>query len=247
MTNKLYSQLYLIKGFLQFYPYPKGIIGEIFVTFFRTGGKERRFKSYFGSFNQNVNQILFLFCIISMPFLVNGQVRKINEEGSGLINLERHQFKFDLLAPGLSYEFGLFRNQSVSTSLGLGLATYQEGYAYGLAWNNRYRYYHNFTRRIGKGKNVSGNSGNYVAAAQAIFFSQLRIGTNIKGPKDFNLGFYGLLYGIQRTYPKGFNFTAELGAGYYKGDGVLSGYGPFFSFNIGWVATKRKSRKPVFD
>src|SRR5680860_1846111 len=99
-----------------------------------------------------------------------------------LINLERHQFKFDLLSPGLSYELGLFKNQSVSTSLGLGLATYQEGYAYGLAMNNRYRYYHNFNRRIDKGKNVSGNSGNYIAAAQAIFFSQLRLGNNIKGP-----------------------------------------------------------------
>jgi hypothetical protein len=190
---------------------------------------------------------LLLCFLFSAPFLTNGQMRKINEKGSGLINLERHQFKFDLLAPGLSYELGLFRNQSVSTNLGLGLATYQEGYAYGLAWNNRYRYYHNFKRRIDLGKNISGNSGDYIAAALAIFFSQLRLGTNIEGPKDFNLGFYGLVYGIQRTYPKGFNFTAELGGGYYRGDGVPSGYGPHFSFNFGWVATKRKSRKPVFE
>lgn len=164
-----------------------------------------------------------------------------------LINLERHQFKFDLLSPGFSYELGLFKNQSVSTSLGLGLATYQEGYAYGLAMNNRYRYYHNFNRRINTGKNVSGNSGNYIAAAQAIFFSQLRIATNIEGPSDFNLGFYGMVYGIQRTYPKGFNFNLELGAGYYRGDGIPSGYGPLFGFNFGWVATKRKSRKPTFE
>ncbi len=164
-----------------------------------------------------------------------------------LIHLERHQLRFDLLSPGLSYELGIFKNQSVSTSLGLGLATYQEGYAYGLAMNNRYRYYHNFSRRINMGKNVSGNSGNYIAAAQAIFFSQLRIATNIEGPSDFNLGFYGMVYGIQRTYPKGFNFNVELGAGYYQGDGIPSGYGPLFSFNFGWVATKRKSRKPTFQ
>lgn len=164
-----------------------------------------------------------------------------------LINLERHQFKFDLLAPGLSYELGLFKNQSISTSLGLGMATYEEGYALGLAMNNRYRYYHNFNRRIRNDKNVSGNSGNYIAAAQAIFFSQVRLTTNISGPKDFNLGFYGLVYGIQRTYSNGFNFNAELGGGYYRGDGVPSGYGPLISFNFGWVATKRRSRKPVFD
>ncbi|WP_373517079.1 hypothetical protein [Pricia sp.] len=164
-----------------------------------------------------------------------------------LINLERHQFKFDLLYPGLSYELGLFKNQSVSTSLGLALATYQEGWAYGLAMNNRYRYYHNFKRRIRMDKNVSGNSGNYIAAAQAIFFSQLRIDTNIEGPSDFNMGFYGMAYGVQRTYPKGFNFNVELGVGYYRGDGVPSGYGPLFGFNFGWVATKRKSRKPAFE
>jgi len=176
----------------------------------------------------------FVFCL---PLWIHGQRLKIQEKGSGLIHLERHQFKFDLLAPGLSYEIGIFRNQTVSTKLGLGLATYQEGYALGLAWNNRYRYYHNLNRRVARNKNVSGNSGNYIAAAQAIFFSQLRIATDIEGPDDFNLGFYGLAYGIQRTFPKGLNLNVELGAGYYRGDGVLSGYGPLLSVNLGWVAT----------
>lgn len=171
---------------------------------------------------------------------VDAQIRKINEQGNGLIHLQRHRLNFNLFSPGISYELGLFRNQSVSSSLGFGLATYGEGYALGLAWNNRYRYYHNFNRRLDLGKNVSGNSGNYLAAAQAIFFSQLRLATNIEGPDDFNVGFYGLAYGIQRTYPKGFNFTAEVGAGYYRGDGVLSGYGPLFSFNFGWTPTKKK-------
>ncbi|NDV43578.1 hypothetical protein [Flagellimonas sediminis] len=164
-----------------------------------------------------------------------------------LINLERHQFKFDLLSPGFSYELGLFKNQSVSIGLGLATATYGEGYAFGLTMNNRYRYYHNFQRRINRDKNVSGNSGNYLAAAQAIFFSQLRISSNIDGPKDFNLGFYGMVYGIQRTYKNGFNFNAELGAGLYKGDGVPDGYGPLIHFTFGWVATKQKSREPQFD
>ncbi|SDE53193.1 hypothetical protein SAMN05421636_105406 [Pricia antarctica] len=191
-----------------------------------------------------------LFIMCSFVLLAYSNVFGQDEQRTktfDLINLERHQFKFDLLSPGLSYELGLFKNQSVSTSLGLGLATYQEGYAYGLAMNNRYRYYHNFNRRIDKGKNVSGNSGNYIAAAQAIFFSQVRIKTNIEGPSDFNLGFYGMVYGIQRTYPKGFNFNVELGAGYYRGDGIPSGYGPLFGLNFGWVATNRKSRKPTFE
>lgn len=164
-----------------------------------------------------------------------------------LAHLERHQFKLNLLSPGFTYEFGLFKNQSVSTGLGLATATYEEGYAFGLTMNNRYRYYHNFDRRERLEKNTSGNSGNYIAAAQAIFFSQLRVSTNIEGPDDYNLGFYGVVYGIQRTYKSGFNFNAELGAGLYKGDGVPDGYGPLIHFTFGWVATKRRKKDPYLD
>lgn len=190
------------------------------------------------------NGILILLCL--SVFVTDAQSLRISEKGSGPIYLERHQFRFDLLSPGLSYELGLFRNQTVSSSFGLAMATYKEGYAIGLALNNRYRYYHNLRRRENLRKNVSGNSGNYIAAAQAIFFSQLRLTTNIV-PDDYNLGFYGMVYGIQRTNDRGFNFNIEVGGGYYRGDGVPSGYGPLIGINFGWVATKRKSRKPSFD
>ncbi len=188
--------------------------------------------------------LLFALCLFPVVLQAQWQERGGTFD---LIHLERHQFKLDLLSPGFTYELGLFKNQSVSTSLGLATATYEEGYAFGLASNNRYRYYHNFRRREDLGKNTSGNSANYIAAAQAIFFSQLRISTNIEGPDDFNLGFYGMVYGIQQTYKSGFNFNVELGAGFYKGDGIPDGYGPLFNFTFGWVATKRKSREPVFD
>lgn len=196
-----------------------------------------------------MQRTLFFFLLFILIATKPPLYAQVHEKGQtfDLINLERHQFKFDILSPGFSYELGLFKNQSISTTIGLGLAAYEPGYVIGLAMNNRYRYYHNFNRRVGMGKNVSGNSGNYIAAAQALFFSQVRLTTNIVGPDDFNVGFYGLAYGVQRTYPKVFNFNAELGAGYYLGDGVSSGFGPLISLNFGWVATKRKSRKPRFD
>ncbi|SRR6056297_799137 len=191
-----------------------------------------------------MNKNLLVASLFIFAFGCQLKAQQTSEKGNGIVNLERHQLKFDLLSPGISYELGLFKNQSVSTALGLGMAAYEPGYVFGLALNNRYRYYHNFQRRINKDKNVSGNSGNYIAAAQAIFFSQARLTTNIIGPDDFNVGFYGMVYGIQRTYPKGFNFNAELGAGYYRGDGIESGYGPLIGFAFGWVATKRKNDKP---
>ena len=183
--------------------------------------------------------ILLAFCLI--PFLSHAQWQ---ERGGtfDLVHLERHQFQLNLLSPGFTYELGLFKNQSVSSNLGFGLATYEEGYVFGLAMNNRYRYYHNFNRRTRMDKNTSGNSGNYIAAAQAIFFSQLQISTNVDAVGDFNLGFFGMVYGIQRTYEKGFNFNVELGAGYYRGDGVPSGYGPLINVTFGWVAIKRKKK-----
>ncbi len=188
--------------------------------------------------------VLILLCFVSA--FANAQWQ---ERGGtfDLAHLERHQFKLNLLSPGFTYELGIFKNQSISTNLGLATATYEEGYVLGLAMNNRYRYYHNFDRRERLGKNTSGNSGNYIAAAQAIFFSQLRVATDVEGPDDFNLGFYGMVYGIQRTYEKGFNFNVEVGAGYYRGDGVPNGYGPLISFTFGWVATKRKKKDPYLD
>jgi len=188
--------------------------------------------------------VLILLCLVSTFVEAQWQERGGTFD---LAHLERHQFKLNLLSPGFTYELGLFKNQSVSTNLGLATATYEEGYVFGLASNNRYRYYHNFNRRERLDKNTSGNSGNYIAAAQAIFFSQLRVATDVEGPDDFNLGFYGMVYGIQRTYEKGFNFNVELGAGYYRGDGVPNGYGPLINLTFGWVATKRKKKDPYLD
>ena len=64
--------------------------------------------------------------------------------------------------------------------------------------------------------------------------------------KDFNVGYYGLIYGIQRTYPKGFSFDVSTGVGYYLGDGVPSGYGPILNLKVGWVLTKRKKKAIYF-
>jgi len=190
---------------------------------------------------------LLVYTFLVFTISLQAQIRKIAEQGNGLINLERHQVKLNAFGPGISYELGLFRNVSAATSLGPALAGYQEGYTFGFGWHTRLKYYINFNRRINQGKNVSGNSGDYVSAARSVFWGPLQISKNLNAPKDFGLAFYGAVYGMQRTYPKGFNFNAELGTGIYLGDGVEGGYGILLNFTFGWVATKRKSRKPVFD
>lgn len=194
---------------------------------------------------------VLLISIFYLLFISSMQAQSVIEKNEGspfaLLNLERHQFKLNLLSPGLSYEIGIIKNVTASTSFGLAVASYQEGYTFGFAWHTRIRYYHNFNRRNRLDKNVSGNSGNYFSPARSIFWGPLQLKKTIEGPKDFAIAVDGLVYGIQRTYEKGFNFNVEVGAGYYRGDGVPNGYGPLVNFTFGWVATKRKSRKPVFN
>ena len=186
------------------------------------------------------------FCLLIILF-AHSQQRERNPDPFALINLERHQLKFNLFGPGISYELGLFKNVTASTSFNPALAYYQEGYTFGYAWHTRLKYYHNFQRRLDMQKNVTGNSADYLSAARSVFFGPLQISNNLNAPDDFAIAFYGGVYGIQRTYRKGFNFNAELGVGRYFGDGLPGGYGAFFNFTFGWVATKRKSRKPVYS
>ena len=200
-----------------------------------------------------MKKITFLFLLflgMNVPFHLSAQIEKAGSPFD-LINLERHQVKLNLVAPGLSYELGIFKNVSASTSFGLGAASYlggdENGYTFGYAWHTRFRWYHNLERRKAMGKNVSGNSGNYFAAARSIFYGPLQISSNLKPPNDFALGVYGGVYGLQRTYEKGFNFGAELGGGYFRGDGIGNGYGVLMSFSFGWVATKRRAITPTFD
>ena len=186
--------------------------------------------------------------LLFLTVTTQAQIRDFSEKGNGLINLERHQFTINLLGPGIRYELGLFKNVSASTSFTPAFARYQEGYTLGYAWHTRIRYYHNFQERLDINKNVVGNSANYIGPARSVFWEPIQFTDNITdGSSDYDFAFYGAVYGIQRTNRKGFNIYAEVGYGYFDGNGVDNGHGFMVNFTFGWVATKRISRKPTFD
>jgi hypothetical protein len=189
----------------------------------------------------------FLCVNAMLLFLSVSYSQLYQEKGPKPKIVENTLFRFNLLSPGFDFELGLFKNQTILGGVGLGGTYYNEGYTFGLGINAQYRYYYNLDRRIKNDKIIGGNSGNYIGAARSIFFSQLRISTDIDGPKDFNIGYYGLIYGIQRTYKKGFSFDISSGLGYYLGDGIPSGYGPILNLKFGWVLTKRKSKSIHFQ
>jgi hypothetical protein len=190
----------------------------------------------------NKNLLLVALCIFVFGYQL--QAQQTSEKGYGIVNLERHQFTF---GTGFRYEIGLFRNVSASTSLAPALAMYGEGYTFGLAWNIRMRYYHNFQERLDINKNIVGNSANYIGPARSAFFGALQLANNFDTPNGFDLEFFGGVYGIQRTYRSGFNFNAELGFGYYRSEFIASGYGGLFSFMVGWVPPKRKAKKAAIQ
>jgi len=159
--------------------------------------------------------------------------------------LEKSQFNLNFLTPGFNIEFRIGKNQTVSSSVALAVATPQEGYLLAPAWNSRYRYYYNLNSRTRNGKNTSGNSGDYFAASYTIFIPDYKIATNIEVP-NFDLRFAGAVYGIQRSYPKGFYFDAALGAGFYLGDGIDDGIGPSAHISLGWRLGKKKKKTSDF-
>jgi hypothetical protein len=192
-----------------------------------------------------MNLKIFLFLGLFFLLCLPTKAQQFVESWNGAPNLERHQLTLNFISPGIRYELGLFKNVSISTSFSPGLASYEEGYSFGIAWHTRVRYYHNFKIRYDFSKKVIGNSANYIAPARTVFWEPLQFSNNLDGQDEFSIAFYGAVYGLQRTNNKGFNSTIELGFGYYDGIGVASGYGPLINFTFGWVATNRKSKKVI--
>lgn len=158
--------------------------------------------------------------------------------------VEDQQFKINFLFPGLAYEVGIQNSSTlffeVGTIFGLGLDS-ENDIDVGLfpLLGAEYRYYYNFNRRLSKAKNISANSGNYVALA-----TQYMHGNNLVSEFDLDWQdnfFIGPVYGLQRTSKKGFNFEIAFGAGYFQNNNE-SGITFGADFSIGWVLGKNKNR-----
>lgn len=183
--------------------------------------------------------IFLTLLLISTSILA--QSTRVYEKGNDILELEKHQFKINLLSPGLQYEIGLFKNVSASTSLGLGLATPKEGYSLSLAYNAKAKFYHNMKRRKALGKKVSGNSGDFVAFSFSNYFTKWEVAGNMDN-EGRDLISIGIVYGVQRTYKNGFSFEVTGGFGSYFRNRVDVGNGYIFSFNLGWKPFKKKQK-----
>lgn len=186
----------------------------------------------------SVRSLLLFVCILAGQNSMVGQ--QAREYAPSLPHLEKNQLTASAFAPGLHYEAGLIGSVSFSTAFSPGFSTQGLGNSLGYAVQTRIRVYTNLNSRFNNNKNVSGNSGDYVALANSVFFGDLQITGNFETPENFTFAFNGALYGVQRTYERGFNFNAEMGVGYYQSNAADASLGVLLNLSFGWVLTNRR-------
>lgn len=181
----------------------------------------------------NMKKIIFLSAMLLTSFYAKAQSGKLVED---------KLFKVNALAPGISYELGVADKTTLNLEAFLGLALNggsDRSTNFGLypGLEADVRQYVNFNRRLNKGKNISGNSGNYVA-----FLNQLQFGKPIIGDLEYASDYFyngALVYGIQRTYKKGFYWGLAFGPGIFVDD-FYTDAGILIDLRLGWVVSGRK-------
>lgn len=129
------------------------------------------------------------------------------------ITVENHLLKVNGLVPGLSYEARLAARRTFHTEAGFTITSIGYSSLYGSVTDFRFflsaglRQYYNFAKREGKGKTITGNSGNYVGLRVLAYGEDL----DTEAPKYI---VPGLVWGLQRTYALRWNLGVELGIGY---------------------------------
>ena len=157
-------------------------------------------------------------------------------------NVEKGLFKVNALIPGISYELGLGSDTTLNFDV-LVIPAARGGTdrdtEFGILPGAQvdFRYFTNMNRRLSKGKNTAGNSGNYFALTNQFFLSKSIIGDFDYGGNFTNI--IALTYGIQRTRPKGFYWGVSFGPGVAI-DEFDAEFSLFIDVKLGWVLTKLK-------
>lgn len=158
-------------------------------------------------------------------------------------NCELRQIKINALNPGVEYEMAMGVNSTLDFRVAWQVAiepaseTAIEDYDFFPAITVQNRYYHNFNVRYRRGRQIYGNSGNYIAPSVAIFSPEARlVNTEVV---DGIHGYGGLVYGIQRSFNSGLSFSIDAGAGYYIGS-FDNSIQPVVNLSIGWIVSEKR-------
>ncbi|WP_298310592.1 hypothetical protein [uncultured Aquimarina sp.] len=165
-----------------------------------------------------------------------------------MAKVEPVQFRINFLAPGAEVEFGVTKSSTILLNAGFlwGIGSSEDfngnvetNFAILPIIDGQYRYYYNLKQRQEKGKNISKNSGNFIALKGTYYFTESFL-ENLEGNEEdlftdeSDLSVIGLAYGIQRTYFDWLHIGFEGGIGYgqTRTDNVVL---PILSFTIGYA------------
>ncbi len=159
-------------------------------------------------------------------------------------NVEDQLFKVNALTPGISYEIGLGQNTTLNFDALLGFALAggtDRNTDFGLfpGLQADFRYFTNMERRKRKRKNITGNSGNYLSLT-----NQLLSGDPLIGNLDYDTSYFynvAVLYGIQRTRPRGFYWGVSFGPALLN-DEIGTDFGIWADVRLGWVLGKGQKK-----
>ncbi|MDT0685865.1 hypothetical protein [Autumnicola psychrophila] len=170
--------------------------------------------------------LLLSFCFCSF----------LNIDAQNQPSVEEGLLSVNILTPGLEYEYGLTNSATLDLRAGSGFAyrkgIFGEGFGIYPIFNVQYRHYYNLKKRFEKGKNISSNSGNYIALSGAIQTSK-----PIIGDLEYNENYFGVIgpvWGLQRYYGAGFKLDLNLGGGYGFNESGSSFFSPIVSLRLGW-------------
>lgn len=154
-------------------------------------------------------------------------------------NVEDHQVQIGLPIPAILYEKGIGINTTLSIEAIFGFqyrdcSSCEAEFGIHPIVRGQYRYYYNMKRRISKGKNITGNTGNYIGAL-LLYQNGSPLFGEIENSDVLGVG---PVYGIQRTYKRGFFYRLEGGVAYLQDD-FDQGVGLVLAARIGWVLRKR--------
>ena len=129
--------------------------------------------------------------------------------------LKNNQLRLNFINPGFTFEKSISNSSSLlfqsEIIYGFNVRGNETTHLFAPLIETQYRYYYNLKSRKEKQKNISNNSGSYLAATTMYGLKPLNNDNFVSMYDGFT---FGALWGFQKTYKSKLNIGAEIGLGY---------------------------------
>jgi hypothetical protein len=150
--------------------------------------------------------------------------------------LRDNQLRLNFINPGFTFEKSISNVSSLvfqsEIIYGFNIRGSVTNHLFSPLIEAQYRYYYNLNCRKEKQKNISNNSGSYLAASTMYGFKPINNDNFISIYDGFTVG---ALWGFQKTYKSKLNIGTEVGLGYNISDKQLKKIVPLIGIKFGYV------------